>query len=51
MGVAVSLPEGDALRRGVRFRIDGLLRVEPAPEPVTFDSTLRLPTKDFVVEG
>ncbi|QDV32769.1 type VI secretion system baseplate subunit TssE [Tautonia plasticadhaerens] len=50
MAVEVTMPEGDALRRGVRFRIEGLLRVEPSPEPVSFDSTLRLPTRDFVVE-
>jgi type VI secretion system protein ImpF len=50
IAVEVTMPEGDALRRGIRFRIEGLLRVEPNPEPVSFDSTLRLPTRDFVVE-
>lgn len=50
MAVEVTLIEGDALKRGLRFRIDGLLRVDPNPEPVSFDSTLRLPTRDFVIE-
>ena len=35
----------------VRFRIDAMLKVEPEPEPVTFDSLLKLDTKSFVVQG
>lgn len=37
--------------RGLRFRIDALLRVDPAPQPVTFDAVLRLITKDYQVTG
>ena len=37
--------------RGLRFRIDALLRVEPAPEPVTFDAVLQLNTQEYVVQG
>lgn len=37
--------------RGLRFRIDALLRVEPAPEPVTFDAVLQLNTQQYVVQG
>jgi type VI secretion system protein ImpF len=35
--------------RSIGFRINGLLRVEPEPEPVVFDSRVRLDTKSFVV--
>jgi type VI secretion system protein ImpF len=37
--------------RTIRFRIEALLRVEPAPEPVTFDAVLRLNTQQYVVQG
>jgi type VI secretion system protein ImpF len=37
--------------RGLRFRIDALLRVEPTPEPVTFDAVLQLNTQQYVVGG
>jgi type VI secretion system protein ImpF len=37
--------------RGLHFRIDALLRVEPAPEPVTFDAVLQLNTQHYVVRG
>ena len=37
--------------RTLRFRIEALLRVEPAPEPVTFDAVLRLNTQQYVVQG
>ena len=50
-GVVVSLGEGRANDRSLRFRIDALLRIQPTPEPVTFDSLLKLPTKKFVMQG
>src|SRR5688572_29945911 len=37
--------------RTFRFRIDAMLQVEPAPEPVVFDSELRPGTGDFEVKG
>ena len=37
--------------RGLRFRIDAMLRVEPAPEPVTFDAVLQLNTQQYIVRG
>ena len=37
--------------RMVRFRIEALLRVEPAPEPVSFDAVLQLHTLEYVVRG
>jgi type VI secretion system protein ImpF len=36
--------------RTFRFSIDGLLRAEPAPEPIVFDTQLRPGTGDFTVE-
>jgi type VI secretion system protein ImpF len=35
----------------LRFRIEALLRVEPASEPVTFDAVLRLNTQEYMVQG
>jgi type VI secretion system protein ImpF len=35
----------------LRFRVEAWLRVEPAPEPVTFDTILRLNTQEYVVQG
>jgi type VI secretion system protein ImpF len=49
--VAVTLVEGREFDRTLRFRIDALLKVDPAPEPVTFDSLLQLHTKAFVVKA
>jgi type VI secretion system protein ImpF len=37
--------------RTLRFRIEALLRVEPAPEPVMFDAVLRLNTQEYMVRG
>jgi type VI secretion system protein ImpF len=49
--VSVTLVEGREFDRSLRFRIDAMLRVDPAPEPVTFDSVLQLSTRSFVVQG
>jgi len=50
-GVDVSL-EGEAeTERAIRFRIDARLKVDPAPEPVTFDTTLQLTSGEFSVKG
>ena len=37
--------------RTLRFRIDALLRADPAPEPVVFDSNLEPATHQFAVSG
>lgn len=37
--------------RALRFRIDARLRVEPAPEPVTFDTVLQLHSGEYLVKG
>jgi type VI secretion system protein ImpF len=50
-GVSVSQVESLGRDRAIRFRIDAMLRVHPAPEPVTFDSELQLGSKAFLVKG
>jgi type VI secretion system protein ImpF len=37
--------------RAVRFHIEALLRLEPAPELVTFDAVLQLTTQKYVIQG
>lgn len=49
--VQVTLETLSAVDRTVRFRIEARLRVEPVPEPVTFDSVLQLANLEFVVAG
>ena len=44
--VRVTLPDrGDNLDRSARFRIDALLSADPAPEPVSFDTSLEPTTR------
>jgi type VI secretion system protein ImpF len=45
------LDNAEPLDRTLRFRIEGLLHAEPAPEPVAFDSILRPATANFEVKG
>ena len=45
------LENSDAFDRTLRFRIEGLLQVEPAPEPVVFDSQLEPTTSNFEVKS
>jgi type VI secretion system protein ImpF len=41
----------NAIDRTIRFHIDAVLQAEPAPEPISFDSTLRLADGSFEVKG
>jgi type VI secretion system protein ImpF len=41
----------DPIDRTLRFRIEALLRVEPAPEPVVFDSAIEPSTGNVEVRG
>jgi type VI secretion system protein ImpF len=50
-GVEVSLEAESEAGRSIRFRIDARLRVDPVPEPVTFDTTLQLTSGEFEVKG
>jgi type VI secretion system protein ImpF len=49
--VQVILQTSRGNERGLRFRIDALLKVDPAPEPVTFDAVLQLSTQQYIVKG
>lgn len=44
------MPLGD-LERAMHFRIAARLRIEPAPEPVTFDAMLQLSSGQYLVRG
>jgi type VI secretion system protein ImpF len=37
--------------RVLRFRVEAVLQVKPASEPVSFDAVLRLNTQEYVVQG
>lgn len=51
-GVRVTIADtDDPADRTLRFRIDGMLRVDPDPEPVTYDSRLDATHGDFFVQG
>jgi len=45
------LENADSFDRTLRFRIEGLLHVEPSPEPVIFDSQLEPTTANFEVKS
>lgn len=49
--VAVVLEPERENERSLHFRIDGQLDMEPAPEPVTFDTVLQLSSGQYAVEG
>lgn len=49
--VQVSLEGAAEMERSVRFRIDARLKVDPSPEPVTFDTMLQLQSGEFRVKG
>lgn len=48
--VDLVLDPNDIARRIIRFRIDGMLHAEPAPEPVKFDSLLSVSRNEFQVK-
>ncbi len=48
--VNVTLEPQRETERALRFRIDALLMIDPAPEPVTFDTTLRLVSGEYEVK-
>jgi type VI secretion system protein ImpF len=49
--VTVTLEPGRGSERLLRFRIDAHLKIEPAPEPVTFDTELQLHSGEYKVQG
>jgi type VI secretion system protein ImpF len=50
-GVSVTVVPVEGVERLLRFQIDARLKVEPAPEPVTFDTALKLERSAFVVRS
>jgi len=49
--VKVTLEPLHGNERALRFRVDARLRVEPTPEPVTFDTVLQLHSGEYKVRG
>jgi type VI secretion system protein ImpF len=49
--VSVTLEPPRDHDRALRFHIEAMLRLEPAPELVTFDAVLQLTTQKYVVQG
>jgi type VI secretion system protein ImpF len=50
-GVRVTLEPVAPNSRTLRFQIQGLLRLDPAPERVTFDTVLQLSSGEYEVKG
>ena len=48
--VRVFLDEPRPNERALRFRIEALLRTDPAPESVSFDAVLQLATQEYTIE-
>jgi type VI secretion system protein ImpF len=48
-GVVVSVEPALPTDRVLRFRIDARLKVDPAPEPITFDTVLQLGSGEYEV--
>lgn len=48
--VRVFLDEPRKNERALRFRIEALLRTDPAPESVSFDAVLQLATQEYTIE-
>ena len=49
--VRITLEESEGSDRAMHFRVEGWLRLEPTPEPVSFDTVLQLTTREYTVEG
>ncbi len=49
--VVVSLANTSELERAFRFKIEARLRVDPVPEPISFDTTLQIGSGTFAVKG
>ncbi|HEX4325503.1 MAG TPA: type VI secretion system baseplate subunit TssE [Burkholderiales bacterium] len=47
--VAIGSPDSQTQR--LSFRVDALLRVDPAPAPVTFDAVVEITTQQYQIQG
>jgi type VI secretion system protein ImpF len=43
--------DGTVSNRTIRFQIEGLLKMDPAPEQVTFDTVLQLSSGEYQIRG
>ena len=50
-GVVVTVDAEPGAGLALKFRIDGRLRVDPAPEPVSFDTLVQIGSGEFHVKG
>lgn len=50
MNLKIMLEEINSVERGVKFRIQAILRVEPTPEPVVFDTVLQVGSGAFEIK-
>jgi type VI secretion system protein ImpF len=48
--VSIALETGGTIKQSLRFRIDAELDVDPAPEQVSFDTTLQLYSGEYDVK-
>lgn len=48
--VRVTMEPPSEKDRAMRFKVEALLRVDPMPEPVTFDTVLHLSTQEYSVQ-
>jgi type VI secretion system protein ImpF len=49
--IVVSVANASVLERAFRFKIEARLRIDPVPEPISFDTTLQLGSGNFAVKG
>jgi type VI secretion system protein ImpF len=49
--ITVHLEQSQGTERALHFRIEAFLDIEPAPEPVTFDTVLELHSGEYKVQG
>ncbi|MCU1294496.1 MAG: type secretion system lysozyme-related protein [Bryobacterales bacterium] len=49
-GVVVTLQESQTADRRLRFHVQGLMRVNPAPEEISFDTVLELSSGEYTVK-
>jgi len=45
------VPATESTSRTLRFQIEGILRLEPVPERITFDTVLELTSGEYAVKG
>ncbi len=51
MNIVVTMAAAPSGTRTLRFMIEGLLKLDPAPEHVSFDTTLELSSGEYAVKG